>query len=96
MTKYELEDASVYLHVPDDDGPATVPHIDVCHPMVGQIVGDDNSTYVGGMSSGVFIGLKEPMLERFEQMIAHMETNRQVQAACAKTGDTQPTTQCDD
>lgn len=87
--KYELEDARVYVHIPDDDDNATVPHIDICHPMVGQIVGNDNSTFVGGMPNGVFIGLKSEMIQRAEQMAAHAETSQQVQAACLRAQDNQ-------
>lgn len=82
--KYELSDASVYIHIPDDGDNATVPHIDVCHPMVGQVVGNNNSTYVGGMPSGVFIGLKEEMIDRARRMAAYEETQRQARSLCPK------------
>lgn len=85
--KYELEDAKVYVHIPDDDDPATVPHIDVCHPMVGTILSGDD-TFFGSMPSGGFIGLKEDMIPRARQIAAMMETTKQVQNA--QQGPNQP------
>jgi hypothetical protein len=76
--KYELEDASVYIHIPSDSDSATVPHIDVCAPEVGHILSGED-TFFGSMPSGGFIGLKEEMIPRARQLAALHETGQVAQ-----------------
>lgn len=67
--KYELEDARVFVHLEDASSGATVTHIDVEHPALETIIGAGENTFVGGKRGGVFIGLKEPMIERAEAFV---------------------------
>lgn len=62
-SKYELEDATVYVHEQDDDT-AQVTHIDVEHPDINAIIEPGENTYVGGKDGGIFVGLKDEMLAR--------------------------------
>lgn len=67
-SKYELEDAKVYVHEKDDET-AEVTHIDVEHPDLNEIIESGENTYVGGKEGGVFIGLKDEMLDRAEEYL---------------------------
>jgi hypothetical protein len=67
-SKYELEDATVYLHEQDDET-AQVTHIDVEHPDLNDIIEPGENTYVGGKEGGIFVGLKDEMLERAESYL---------------------------
>lgn len=62
--KFELEDARVYIHIKDKASGATVTHIDVEHPALNEIIESDENSFVGGKDGGVFIGLKDEMIER--------------------------------
>jgi hypothetical protein len=65
-SKFELDDDRVYIHVKDGASGANVTHVDVEHPALEGIVEPDENTFVGGKEGGVFIGLKEKMIERAE------------------------------
>lgn len=67
-SKYELEDATVYVHEQDDET-AQVTHIDVEHPDLNEIIESGENTYVGGKEGGFFVGLKDEMLERAEDYL---------------------------
>lgn len=68
-SKTELEGATVYVHRKDESSGANVTHIDVEHPDLNEIIRPDENTFVGGKEGGVFIGLKETMIERAEEFI---------------------------
>lgn len=70
--KTKLEDVDVYIHEPNDNDGTTTVHIDVEHPVLAQIVENDESTFVGGKDAGVFIGLKNKQAERAEEMAANL------------------------
>jgi hemerythrin-like domain-containing protein len=72
-SKHGLEDAAVYVHVASEEGGATVTHVDVEHPDLNEIVEPGENTYVGGKDGGVFVGLKDRMIERAE---AYVERRR--------------------
>jgi len=67
--KFELEDARVYIHVKDKASGANVTHIDVEHPDLNEIISPDENSFVGGKDGGVFIGLKDEMIERAEDYV---------------------------
>lgn len=67
--KVELEDARVYIHVKDEASGANVTHIDVEHPDLNDIIESDENSFVGGKDGGVFIGLKDEMIERAEAYV---------------------------
>lgn len=69
-SKTELEGAKVYVHLKDEASGANVTHIDVEHPDLNEIIRPNENTFVGGKDSGVFIGLKEEMIERAEKFVA--------------------------
>lgn len=71
--KFELEDASVYIHVKEDASGANLTHIDIEHPGLNEIIQPSENSFVGGKDGGVFIGLKEEMIERAE---GYVEENR--------------------
>lgn len=68
-SKTELDGAQVYIHVKDEASGATVTHIDVEHPDLNEIIRPDENTFVGGKEGGMFIGLKEEMIERAESFV---------------------------
>ena len=68
--KIKLGKADVYLHVKGASG-ATVTHIDVELPELNEIIKPGESTYVGGKSGGVFLGLKRSMLVRAEKVASN-------------------------
>lgn len=72
-SKVRLEGAAVYVHRADDASGATVTHIDVEHPDLNSIIEPGESTFVGGKEGGVFIGLKEEMIERAEALLDERE-----------------------
>jgi len=67
--KFELEDPRVYIHVQDEASGANVTHIDIEHPDLNDIIEPGENSFVGGKSGGVFIGLKEEMIERAEAYV---------------------------
>lgn len=67
--KFELDNARVYIHVKDGASGANVTHIDVEHPALTEIIDPDENSFVGGKEGGVFIGLKEEMIERAETYV---------------------------
>lgn len=68
-SKYELEDARVYIHIKDEASGANVTHIDVEHPVLNKIIEPDENSFVGGKDGGVFIGLKDKMIDRAESYV---------------------------
>ena len=68
-SKIELDGATVYVHRKDEATRANVTHIDVEHPELNEIIRPDENTFVGGKHGGLFIGLKEEMIERAERFI---------------------------
>ena len=68
-SKIELEEAKVYVHRKDEASGANVTHIDVEHPSLNETIRPDENTFVGGKDGGVFIGLKEEMVDRAEQFV---------------------------
>lgn len=71
-SKYELEDAKVYVH--EEGEAAEVTHIDVEHPDINEIIEPGENTFVGGKEGGVFVGLKDEMLERARDYLAERKT----------------------
>lgn len=67
-SKIELEDAKVYIHRKDGET-ASNHHIDVEHPELNEIIETGENTFVGGKDGGVFIGLKDKMLDRLEDWL---------------------------
>lgn len=67
--KHELEGARVYIHVHDETSGATVTHLDIEHPDLNEIIEPNENTFVGGKKGGVFIGLKEEMIDRAEAYV---------------------------
>lgn len=80
--KTELHDAHVFIHVPTPDDNATVTHIDVCHPALGEIL-NGGATYFGSTSCGGFVGLKESMIPRAHQAAAALDAGRRWQQCTA-------------
>lgn len=72
-SKFELENARVFIHRKDASSGATVTHIDVEHPDLNAIIKPDENTFVGGKDGGVFIGLKSEMIERAETFVDEHE-----------------------
>lgn len=68
-SKTELAGAKVYVHKQDKESGANVTHIDVEHPDLNEIIRPGENTFVGGKDGGVFIGLKEEMIERADEFI---------------------------
>lgn len=68
-SKTELEGAKVYVHERDEASGANVTHLDVEHPDLNEIIRPGENTFVGGKDGGVFVGLKEEMIERAEQFV---------------------------
>lgn len=72
-SKIELQNANVYIHLKDKATRANVTHIDVEHPDLNEIIHPDENTFVGGKHGGLFIGLKENMIERAEELAEEHE-----------------------
>ena len=64
--KIKLGKADVYIHLKGKSG-ANITHVDIELDELNDIIKDGESTYVGGKSGGVFIGLKKEMIQRIEQ-----------------------------
>ena len=65
--KIKLGKADVYLHLKGKSG-ASVTHIDIELPVLNKIIKPKESTYVGGKSGGVFLGLRKEMIKRAEKL----------------------------
>lgn len=72
-SKVDLEDAKVYVHRKDEASGSQVVHIDVEHEDLNEIIEPGENSYVGGKKGGVFIGLKEKMIERAKQYVEENE-----------------------
>lgn len=72
-SKIELEDAKVYIHKQDKESNSQNIHIDVEHPDLNEIIESGENTFVGGKKGGVFIGLKEQMIDRAKQFVRRKE-----------------------
>ena len=66
-------EVKVYIHKKDPETRSKITHIDIESPLLGRIIQPDEVTFVKGKIGGIFIGLKKPMLERAEQLIAELE-----------------------
>ena len=65
--KIKLGKADVYLHLKGKSG-ASVTHIDIELPVLNKIIKPKESTFVGGKSGGVFLGLRKEMIKRAEKL----------------------------
>ncbi|HLC54893.1 MAG TPA: hypothetical protein VJK07_04705 [Candidatus Nanoarchaeia archaeon] len=63
--KIKLGKADVYIHLKGKSN-AQITHIDVELDALNYIIKPGESTYVGGKSGGVFLGLKKEMIKRAE------------------------------
>ncbi|MBC5793158.1 MAG: hypothetical protein H8Z69_03925 [Nanohaloarchaea archaeon] len=63
-SKIELEEAKVYIHKKDESSGSQNIHIDVEYPKLNEIIESGENTFVGGKNGGVFIVLKDEMIER--------------------------------
>lgn len=72
-SKVELENAKVYVHRKDEDSSSQVVHIDVEHPDINEIIEPGENSFVGGKQGGVFIGLKDGMIERAKRFVEENE-----------------------
>lgn len=68
-SKHELEEAKVYIHEKDEASGSQNIHIDVEHPELNEIIEPGENTFVGGKADGVFIGLKDQMIDRAKNWI---------------------------
>lgn len=68
-SKIELEDAKVYIHKKDSDSGSQNIHIDVEHEELNKIIEPGENTFVGGKKGGIFIGLKDEMIERAKKFV---------------------------
>lgn len=68
-SKIELEDAKVYVHKKDEASGSQNIHIDVEHPDLNKIIESGENTFVGGKKGGVFIGLKNEMIDRAKKFV---------------------------
>lgn len=68
-SKHKLEDAKVYIHEKDESTNSQNIHIDVEHPELNRVIEPGENTFVGGKKGGVFIGLKDEMIERAEDLV---------------------------
>ena len=66
--KIHLGKADVYLHVKGKSG-ASVTHIDVELDELNDVIKPKESTFVGGKSGGVFLGLRKEMIRRAEKLL---------------------------
>ena len=66
--KILLGKADVYLHVKGKSG-ASVTHVDVELDELNKIIKKGESSFVGGKSGGVFLGLKKEMIGRAENIL---------------------------
>jgi len=66
-------EANVYIHKKDPETRSKILHIDIESPILSKIIKPYEVTFVRGKVGGLFIGLKKPMLERAEQLIAELE-----------------------
>ena len=64
--KIKLGKADVYIHLKGKSN-AQITHIDVELDALNEIIKPGESTYVGGKSGGVFLGLKKEMIVRAEK-----------------------------
>ncbi|MCM8774633.1 MAG: hypothetical protein NC820_07900 [Candidatus Omnitrophica bacterium] len=67
--KIKLGKADVYIHIKGKSN-ARITHIDIELDELNKIIKDGESTYVGGKSGGVFIGLKKEMIKRIENSLS--------------------------
>lgn len=68
-SKHELKNAKVYIHEEDQASSSQNIHIDVEHPELNKVIKPGENTFVGGKNGGVFIGLKDKMIERAEDLV---------------------------
>ncbi|MFB6209791.1 MAG: hypothetical protein ABEJ56_06690 [Candidatus Nanohaloarchaea archaeon] len=68
-SKIELEDAKVYVQRKDKESGSQNIHIDVEHEELNEIIESGENSFVGGKKGGVFIGLKNQMIERAKNFV---------------------------
>lgn len=66
--KIKLGKADVYVHA-KGKSKATITHIDIELDKLNDIIKPGENSYVGGKKGGIFIGLKEKMIQRAEKKI---------------------------
>lgn len=75
--KTRVEDVEVFIHEPNDTDGTTQIHIDIEHPLLGQIFAEGMSTYCGPKpGAGCFIGLKTKQAERAEAIAEQIRSNQ--------------------
>jgi hypothetical protein len=72
-SKIELEDAKVYIHKKDETSNSQNIHIDVEHPDLNEVIEPGENSFVGGKDGGVFIGLKNEMIDRAKEFVRSKE-----------------------
>lgn len=72
-SKVELEDAKVYIHKKDESSNSQNIHIDIEHPDLNEIIEPGENSFVGGKKGGVFIGLKNEMIDRAKDFVKNQE-----------------------
>jgi hypothetical protein len=72
-SKHELEDAKVYIHEKDEASSSQNIHIDIEHPKINEVIEPGENSFVGGKKGGVFIGLKDQMIERAEKLVDRLD-----------------------
>lgn len=72
-SKIELEDAKVYIHRKDEESGSQNIHIDVEHEDLNEVIEPGENTFVGGKKGGVFIGLKDEMIQRAKEYVGQNE-----------------------
>jgi len=72
-SKIELENAKVYIHKKDESSNSQNIHIDVEHPDLNEVIEPGENSFIGGKKGGVFIGLKDQMIERAEKFVEGKE-----------------------
>lgn len=64
--KIKLGKADVYVHLKGKSN-AQITHVDIELDALNEIIKPGESTYVGGKTGGVFLGLKKEMIVRAEK-----------------------------
>ncbi|MCG1002830.1 MULTISPECIES: hypothetical protein [Halobacterium] len=62
------------MYVREEGEAAEVTHIGVEHPDINETIEPGENTFVGGKDGGVFVGLKDEMLERARDYLAERKS----------------------
>lgn len=68
-SKKLLENAKVYIHNKDKETGSNNIHIDIEHEELNEIIEPGENTFVGGKKGGIFVGLKDQMIDRAEKWL---------------------------